>query len=270
MTYQFVTLEPAALELRRSRLDLAGFHAWLCPIVILVAIYISRQLLAPSGTRQELNASKRVSQRPSRLRLLPPSISRILSTTFIPEFGPLHVQLLGLTYSAWLLYLVFRGTGNDYLHLTKSFGHVAISQLPLQYLLSLKSPRSPVTLATGLTYERLNAYHRLLGRIVHLLLTAHATLYLRFFVLADLLGKRIKDRDVRLGLVAFWSFHVLALLALPPFRKFYRQLFYRSHVVISALVIPILFFHVSYTRLYVLQAGVFWILSCYTRRASRW
>ena len=102
------------------------------------------------------------------------------------------------------------------MHLTKAFGHVAVSQLPLHYLLSMKAPTSPITLATGLTHERLNAYHRLFGRIIHGLLGTHAILYIRFFILNDLMAKRIQDRDVRLGLIAFWLFNFLGLLAIPP------------------------------------------------------
>lgn len=155
------------------------------------------------------------------------------------------------------------------MHVTKAFGHVAISQLPMQYLLSLKSPRSPITLATGLTHERLNAYHRIFGRIIHTLLLLHAILYIRFFVAIGVLSKRIKDRDVQLGLLAFTSFNILGLLAAPAIRqRLYFQLFYRSHVILTGVVLPILFFHVPYTRMYIVQTMIFWIIGGFLRRST--
>ncbi|EXJ79904.1 hypothetical protein A1O3_08189 [Capronia epimyces CBS 606.96] len=264
--YTFVSLTPAQLEERRTQLDLAGFHAWLAPIILLVTIWIYRQLrrrgLNPSLLTDKASLSPNVSQRPpSRVQVLLRRLHWVLNTTYMGEFGPFHVQLIGLGYFCWLLYLVFRATGNDYMHLTKSFGHVAISQLPMHYLLALKSPQSPITLATGLTHERLNAFHRLFGRMIHVLLGAHAVLYLGFFVKLGLLAKRVRDLDVQLGLSAFWVFNALALLALPAVRRrLYHSVFYRSHVVLSAVVLPLLFFHVPYTRVYVAQAAVFWIL----------
>ncbi|EXJ83869.1 hypothetical protein A1O1_07497 [Capronia coronata CBS 617.96] len=262
--YSFVSLTPAEVEERRHQLDLAGFHAWLTPIVLLITSYIYRRFLQTQSYRAD---GTQQPSSPSALRTLIRRTKWILNSTYIPEFGPLHTQLLGLIYFGWLLYLVFRATGNDYMHLTKSFGHVAVSQLPLHYLLSLKPANSPITLATGLTHERLNAFHRLFGRIIHFLLAVHAVLYIRFFVKLDILAKRVRDRDVRLGLAAFWTFNFLALLAVPGVRRrVYHSVFYRSHVVLSALAVPLLFFHVPYTRVYLAQAGVFWVLGALVRR----
>lgn len=259
MAYSFAPLTPPQIEERRKQLDFAGFYAWLTPIILLVGIYLYRQLTGLLNARATSN--RKANQVPSQLQIISRRIAWTLDTTYIPEFGPLKVQLTGVVYALWLLYLVFRNTGEDYMHLTKAFGHVAISQLPLQYLLSFKPSYSLITLATGLTHEKLNAYHRLLGRIIHGLLAAHAIMYMRFFIILDLLSKRIQHRDVRLGLAAFWTFNILGLLAVPPIRKrMYHKLFYRSHVLLSAVAVPLLFFHVSYTRKYVLQAGFFWIV----------
>lgn len=256
MTYLFLSLTTAQIEQRRVQLDQAGFYAWLTPIVGLLGVYAYRKLLSLTSVRNSSSARS-----PSQLQVIRRRLSWTLNTTYIPEFGPLKVQLTGGVYALWLLYLVFHNTGEDYMHLTKAFGHVAISQLPIQYLLSVKTGYSPITFATGLTHEKLNAYHRLLGRIIHGLLAAHAIMYMRFFIILDVLSKRIQHRDVRLGLAAFWAFNILGLLAVPPIRKrVYHKLFYRSHVVLSALVVPLLFFHVSYTRKYMLQAGVIWIV----------
>ena len=155
------------------------------------------------------------------------------------------------------------------MHLTKAFGHVAVSQLPVHFLLSIKSPRSPIQAATGLSHERLNAYHRLSGRILHLLLSSHAILYLNFFYQAGVLSKRIKSSDVRLGLAAFTALNMLAGLALPVTRrKAYHGVFARSHSVLALTLLALLFFHVRYTRVYVAQAFVFALANALARTAS--
>ncbi|OAL20804.1 hypothetical protein AYO20_11476 [Fonsecaea nubica] len=265
-----VKLSATELEERRRQLNGVGFRAWFSPIILLVVVYFYRRyllpVLFPSRSRESSSGSRHV----SRVQLFLRRAAWTLQTTYIPEFGPLSVQLLGLIYAAWLLYLTFRNTGNDYMHLTKAFGHVAVSQLPMHYLLSLKhTTYSPIMLATGLTHERLNAIHRMFGRMVHIFLAAHAVLYLKFFVAMGFLPKRIKDPDVRLGVLAFWMFNFLGLLSVPVVRrKMYHALFYRSHVVLSALVIPVLWAHVPYTRFYVVQVAAIWILSGWLRRVN--
>ncbi|KIX09938.1 uncharacterized protein Z518_01019 [Rhinocladiella mackenziei CBS 650.93] len=260
MTYSFVNLTPAQLEERRRQLNLAGFQAWLTPIILLVTICLYRRLLKSAISMSAKSTSL------NSLQILVRRTSWFLHTTYLPEFGPLHIQLSSLLYFSWLLYLIFRATGNDYMHLTKSFGHVAVSQLPIHYLLSTKSTYSPITLATGLTHERLNAYHRLFGRMIHVLLVAHAILYIRFFMQMNVLEKRLGDRDVRLGIAAFWTLNFLGILSLPSIRrKIYHKVFYRSHALLSILFLPIVFFHVPYTRFYVVQAGVIWFLSGFMR-----
>ncbi len=260
--YAIVFPSPAQLEIRRTHLDHAGFQAWLSPIILLSTIYIGRLLLAKTPVTDNRDASK---QPPPTQR----SYRRVVATlnsTYLPEFGPLRVQAVGALYVCWLLFLILRNAGDDYLHLTKAFGHVAISQLPLHYLLAFNNPRSPIVLATGLTPKQLNVYHRLFGRILHGLLGTHAILYIRFFLVKHLLAKRIQDWDVRLGITAFSLVNLLGLLALPVIRrKAYHKLFYRSHVIISATLIVVLSLHVPYTRRYVLQAGVFWVMNGFLR-----
>lgn len=252
-------LTPAEIEERRRQLGRAGLHAWLSPLVVLVAVYILRRYI--SQHRRDS----------ARLRRLLWTLQTPIPYTWpvLSDFGNLATVLLGAGYGLWLAYLTTRNTGSDYMHVTKALGHVGVSQLPWQYLLSVKDTRfSPVAWATGLTHERLNAVHRLFGRIVHVMLAAHALLYLRFFALMGFLPGRLKDRIVQMGILAFWSFNFLAILALPGIRRrVYHAVFYRSHVVLSALVMPALWFHVPYTRWFVVQMGAVYVLSGVSRFA---
>ena len=269
MGYEFVFPPPEELELRRAKLNTAGLQAYLAPVAILLLICFIRltaRLIYSNGPGAASSKAKRPVSRPSdTLTVLGRRIGWALTTTYVPEFGPLYIQCLGAIYTFYLLYAVFSGTGHDYMHLTKQLGHVAVSQLPWQYLLAFKSHNSPITLITGLTHERLNAVHRLFGRIVHSLLAMHAVLYLNFFVRMGNLDKRIKDKDVRLGVIAFWTMNILGILALPVVRrKAYHAIFYRSHVLLTAALPIILWFHQPWTRWYLGQALIFWFANGFT------
>lgn len=142
----------------------------------------------------------------------------------------------------------------DYLHLTKRLGMVGASQLPLQYLLSLKTPYSPLQLLTrAWSWERLNGLHQLLGRIVTVLFYAHTALYLNFFARSAVLGKRLGETDVVLGLVGIAAFTLVGTTALAWVRKRRYGVFYSLHVGLATLVLPVLFFHVRHLRLYVCE-----------------
>jgi NAD(P)H-flavin reductase len=247
-----VPLTPDQLETRRTQLNQAGHLAWCGPAV---AYYILRP------TIQLLSAAAPTSfQKPLR------RLSWLLNTPLSSEFGTLQTHLLALVYTGYLLFLIFRDTGNDYMHLTKAFGHVAVSQLPWQYALAVKSQWNPLQGMLGRSHEDLNEVHRIFGRIVHLLLAVHAVMYLNFFVRINVLETKLKDPVVRLGIFAFWSFNFLALLSIPFIRrKFYHKMFYRSHVLLTAIILPVLYFHVPYTRKYILQAGAFYLFNGFAR-----
>lgn len=137
------------------------------------------------------------------------------------------------------------------MHLTKRFGIVAASQLPMHYLLSLKSPYSPLQALTHRSWESLNSIHQLLGRIITLLLYLHAIFYLNFFVQVGVLGKRLKDLDVILGLTGIISFTIIGTTSLSWVRRWNYRVFYGVHVSLATILLPVLYFHVSHIRVYI-------------------
>ncbi|KAL6243269.1 hypothetical protein RBB50_009821 [Rhinocladiella similis] len=262
MAYKFVNLSPEQIEARRHALDRAGWHAWLSPVVLMAAVSVYRRFLSRWANSTQARTRRKIRW-----------VSWVLgTTTYVPELGPLAVQVFGLAYTAWLVYLVFRGTGEDYMHLTKAFGHVGVSQMPVQYLMSVKwaNKYNPIEIATGglrLSHEKVNVYHRFFGRVVHAFLAVHAVLYLRFFAKMGWLEKRVRDWDVRFGLLAFWSVNFLAVLSLPAVRRWaYHRLFWRSHVVLGVAVPVFVYAHVKWTRLYVGQVAVVWVVNVVMRR----
>ena len=176
--------------------------------------------------------------------------------------------LAAILWTMWLLVLVFRDTGDDYLHLTRRFGIVAASQLPLHYLLAAKS-WSPIQYVTRMSHEELNPYHRLLGRILIALFSVHAAMYLNFYVQKSLLLKRIQDRDVILGLLAITTFMVIGTTALAKIRTWNYRVFFYLHVILSLSLLPILFFHVSHIRRYIIESVAIYLILIVQRNVSQ-
>ncbi|KAL8796853.1 MAG: hypothetical protein Q9195_000936 [Heterodermia aff. obscurata] len=155
----------------------------------------------------------------------------------------------------------------DYLHLTKRFGIVAASQLPLHYLLAAKS-WSPIHHLTRMSHEELNPYHRLLGRILIALFSCHATLYINFYVQSNLLH-RFGSQTVILGLIAISIFILLGTSSLAKVRDYSYLLFLTLHVALSLTILPVLWFHVSHLRVYIAESALIYILLIIQRNLSQ-
>ncbi|KAK5105803.1 hypothetical protein LTR62_002145 [Meristemomyces frigidus] len=152
-------------------------------------------------------------------------------------------------------------TGGDYLHLTKRFGIVASSQLPLQYLLALKSPYSPLQYLTRRSHETLNSLHQLLGRITTLLLYSHAILYLNFYILSNLLTAKLQEGYVLAGIFGIVAFTAVGTAALTPVRRWSYKVFYITHVTLAIALLPVLWFHVSHIRIYLYETAAVYALN---------
>ena len=189
----------------------------------------------------------------------------------------------------------------DYLHLTKALGHVALSQVPLQILLSpaayistsKPSASSIFAFLTSVPQATVTPYHRLFGRlVVSPLLFGHAALYLLFFIQSAhpefglLLYKRVRDLDVQCGLLAVFVAMGLLLFARPrgvtqkdgsksraPAGSMQkrRQTFYIVHVLLVAVLCVAAYYHVAQARKYMLQAlGAFFLNGACSLAMVRW
>lgn len=148
----------------------------------------------------------------------------------------------------------------DYLHLTKRFGIIGASQLPIHYLLAFKTPYSPLQALTRQSWESLNCLHQLLGRIVTLFFYLHTAFYINFFIRSNLLAKRIRESDVILGLFAITAFTTIGTTALSWVRKRNYRIFYATHVVLATILLPVLYFHVHHIRIYVWETLAVYVL----------
>ncbi|KAJ5656742.1 hypothetical protein N7507_008692 [Penicillium longicatenatum] len=280
--WHFVTLSEEEKLHRRELLDIRGaFAQWSIMIVIILLRVISQ--------------SKRISQTESGAKTPRTPVSWLDRP---PVAGWLETRrqyaLCGLWLS-WLFGLCVWNSGDDYLHLTKALGHVALSQLPLQVLMSPAAyistskpfAASIFSFITSVPQSTLTPYHRLFGRmVISPLIFGHATLYLLFFVqnshpeFGTLLAKRVRDFDVQCGLLALSAAVALLLFVRPrgitqkgAARSVQdrRRSFYLVHISLVALLCVAIYLHVAQAQKYMVQSfGAFVLNGVGSWVAVRW
>ncbi|OAA49633.1 Ferric reductase, NAD binding protein [Metarhizium rileyi] len=183
------------------------------------------------------------------------------------HWGQRDEWVLGAIWTCWLLVLSIKDTGNDYFHLTKRFGTIAVSQLPIQYLLALKS-LNPIAWIFSSSHEHINRYHRVLGRIIYGFLWLHLILYNAYFIMQGIWLKRILDFVVFCGVLASFGFHGITATAMRKARDFSYRLFFITHLIVALLTPILLFFHAPSARFYIGEAFAVFILDLAVRRIT--
>ncbi|KAF2657073.1 hypothetical protein K491DRAFT_655489 [Lophiostoma macrostomum CBS 122681] len=277
--YEFVTLDEDQKHARRKLLEFYPVIAQWSALAILALfqLFFFVSWLAKRGLDYERPRSPSLIKRKDGKRTWLGSFQQTceqarwwLKKPVIRDWGTRAEWIAGAVWTFWLLSLcvVQTGDGLDYLHLTKRFGIIAASQLPLHYLLAMRSPYSPVQLLTRMSHEELKAAHMVLGRIVFFLFVLHGIFYMNYFVLSGFLAKRIKDKDVIFGITALVSFWALNTTALGRLRSWNYRVFYVSHVAIATLIVVPLFLHVTHIRLYVYEIFVVYAVHVVLRSLS--
>ncbi|EME87388.1 uncharacterized protein MYCFIDRAFT_108114, partial [Pseudocercospora fijiensis CIRAD86] len=141
------------------------------------------------------------------------------------------------------------------------FGIVGGSQLPFHYLLSLKSPYSPIQLLTGASHESLISIHQILGKIITILFWCHATLYVAFFIIKSLLAAKIQEFYIMCGIFATLGFTAIGTTALKPVRDWSYRVFYITHVSLATILLPALYFHVEHIRPYIYETVLVYVVN---------
>ncbi|CAG9941318.1 unnamed protein product [Clonostachys rosea f. rosea IK726] len=181
------------------------------------------------------------------------------------SWGQRDEWVLGIAWTVWLLLLSVLGTGKDYLHLTKRFGAIAVSQMPIQYLLANKA-LNPFAWVFKSSHEQVNRYHRVLGRIIYSLLVLHLIFYNIFFIASSIWLKRFFAPIVFAGVVAFTGLHTLNGTAMREVRRWSYRVFFITHLAAALSVPPLIFFHAESARLYVIGALLVFTLDIGVRK----
>ncbi|KAK1924119.1 putative ferric reductase transmembrane component [Papiliotrema laurentii] len=126
-------------------------------------------------------------------------------------------------------------------------GFIAVAQLPLIVLLSLKSPLPlPIFLPT-LSYEHYNFLHRWAGRTLFLLVTVHGAMWLHQFISTDQWDQVWADKTKR-GMIAYGLMCGIVLTSLKPVRRVCYQLFWAAHLVLFVGFFAAICYHTPYAQ----------------------
>ncbi|KAI1385393.1 metalloreductase Fre8 [Hypoxylon trugodes] len=278
--YQFIALDSDQKQARRQSLDLYAAYAQLSALIPIVVVllfrfgsWLTKKFSSQRGAYSAVPDSPALKQRRRTLVGHFASIKRRVvwwlgdEVVFLGmNWGQRAQIVVGIVWAVWLVFLSVIGTGNDYLHLTKRFGIVALSQLPLQYLLALRVI-NPVALAFGSSHEQVNRWHRVLGWVVYLLLFAHACLYLNFYIQEGILAERLVRLIPALGVAGFIGMSLMNTTALKTIRQYSYRVFFLTHLTVALLLPPAIFFHSHHGgRQYVVEALLFFLIDIAKRK----
>ncbi|KAI6707931.1 hypothetical protein JHW43_009544 [Diplocarpon mali] len=273
--YHVVDLTEDQKHSRRLLLDRSGVYAQLSAVVPILIYQLYRLAVWVSLVRNKSKYSALPSS-PNRKNVRASTEGGLLSRWRSAKWwlggeaadgwGLRGHWVAGGMWAAWLVLLCVKETGDDYLHITKRFGVVAASQLPLHYMLAMKSLYSPLAFLFRSSHEDLNAWHRLSGRIIYGLLLCHATWYINFFVLVGVLQKRLAAPVVMVGILGFAMLTILSSTSLEAVRRWSYRVFFICHLVIGVTLMPLLFFHAKSLRIYVIEALALFVFDIVCRK----
>ncbi|KAK2038678.1 ferric reductase like transmembrane component [Colletotrichum somersetense] len=276
--YRFIDLSAEEIQLRRQTLDRYGSYAHysaLAPIILALLVRLGfylRRRWQPSAAYDAVPVSPVLKERrQSWSGNLDAKIRKGRwwlddDVYFMGQhWGQKDQWVFGLAWASWLLVLSVLETGDDYLHITKRFGIIAVSQIPFQYLLALKR-FSPIAKVFGTSHEELNKWHRVLSRVTLSLLLLHAIFYLNFFVAKGIVQKRLFAPIVFAGVVAFATMNMMTSTAAAAVRRYSYRVFFVTHLIGALAIPPLVFFHARSARLFMAKALVVFFIDITVRR----
>ncbi|GAW24368.1 hypothetical protein ANO14919_139520 [Xylariales sp. No.14919] len=279
--YQFVDLTTEQRQARRHTLDRYGLIAQLSALVP-VALFLLYRLVAwgvaratgsnSRGRYAEIPHSPTLKQHRLSVVGLWSATARKVAWWFGDDvlflgynWGPRDQIIAGTLWTIWLLALCVVETGNDYIHLTRRFGIVGVSQFPVQYLLSLKS-LNPIALVLKSSHEEVNRWHRVLGRVISVFVTLHAVFYLNYYYQYEVLGQKLTSLVPALGLALIVAMHFLYGTALSIIRQFSYRIFFITHLLVALALPPAIYFHADHASLYVWESLIVFLVDIAKRK----
>ncbi|KAJ0298208.1 hypothetical protein COL5a_007758 [Colletotrichum fioriniae] len=276
--YRFIDLSKEEVQIRRQTLDRYGSYAQysaLTPVIIALLFrlgaYLSQRWQSGASYSAVPGSPELKTRRQSWGHSWEATIKKwkwwLADDVYFmgQHWGQKDQWVFGSAWASWLLVLSVLETGDDYLHLTKRFGIIAVSQIPFQYLLALKS-FSPIAKAFRTSHEELNKWHRVLSRVTLSLLVLHAVFYLNFFVAKGIVQKRLFAPVVFAGVVAFATMNMMTSTAAATVRRYSYRIFFITHLI-GAFAIPVLvFFHAKSARLFMVKAIIVFLIDLTVRR----
>ncbi|WWC70327.1 uncharacterized protein I206_104277 [Kwoniella pini CBS 10737] len=126
-------------------------------------------------------------------------------------------------------------------------GFIALAQLPVIILLSLKSPLPLPIFLPSLSYEHYNFLHRWTGRTLFVTATVHGGMWINQFIRNDELDQ-INASKSRRGILAYALMGMVVITSLKPIRRKCYQLFWIAHVMFFVGFFAAISYHTPYSR----------------------
>ncbi|PVH89754.1 hypothetical protein DL98DRAFT_476129 [Cadophora sp. DSE1049] len=164
--------------------------------------------------------------------LSPPPLGRVLILCFYWA-----VVAYMMTYQAIV------DDANYYERLGFRNGWIAVTQVPLVYLLATKS--SLIGHIIGSSHERINWLHRWVSRTLLLTVTIHGGFFVRQYVRADFLALELELMPmVKYGIGAWFVLVWTFLSSLSPLRRVAYEFFVLQHIAAAGVFLWLLHVHV--------------------------
>ncbi|KAH8593927.1 hypothetical protein B0O99DRAFT_626442 [Bisporella sp. PMI_857] len=278
--YVFSDLTKDEIHNRRILLDRYGVYAQLSAIAPIVVYQLYRLVVWVLWERRAEVEYSEVPSSPTLKKRRASSAGAFvqrwraarwwLEGEALPGWGQRGRLIAAGAWTFWLLFLcAHQVKGKDYMHITKAFGEIAVSQFPLHYMLSMKSIASPLAFLFRSSHEELMPWHQILGRIIWLLLLSHGAWYINFFIQKGILLEKLTGSPaVIIGVVAIISMNVLASTSLAAVRRWNYRVFFLIHLILGVTLPPLLFFHASHMRVYLVEALALFLIDIACRKLN--
>ncbi|WWC61748.1 uncharacterized protein I303_104333 [Kwoniella dejecticola CBS 10117] len=126
-------------------------------------------------------------------------------------------------------------------------GFIALAQLPVIILLSLKSPLPLPIFLPSLSYEHYNFLHRWTGRTLFVTATVHGGMWINQFIRNNEMDQ-INASKSRRGILAYALMGMVVITSLKPVRRKCYQLFWIAHVMFFVGFFAAISYHTPYSR----------------------
>ncbi|THH27695.1 hypothetical protein EUX98_g6493 [Antrodiella citrinella] len=225
------------------------------------------------STHQKQSTAQRGSTSASNLPAAILTASRIAALRWRLPVVPMNVLeiLMTIAYILVLFCLEFTSTNGLQIALwADRCGHIVAIQFPLIVALSWKN--SLISFMTGISYEKLNLFHRVCARVNLMLVYVH--LFGTLYALGGAGGKQwFHDPYTYCGPVAGFSLTLLVMISTAPVRKRFYEFFVKAHMLLVTIIMISVTFHVTLAPpgfgFYVWPAFVFWAFDRLVR-FGRW
>ncbi|KAG8895462.1 hypothetical protein FRB99_000574 [Tulasnella sp. 403] len=176
-------------------------------------------------------------------------VTRYLSRPFFTTGYTIQQAIMMTIYTGLICFgTLYHNVPN---HGPRRAGWLATGQFPLVFALGAKN--NIVGFLVGMGYEKLNVWHRWVGKTIFLSSLFHVVGYLVRWTIRGTLVEACKE--LWIGWITFAGMALLAVVSLPPVRRSAYALFWHSHWIGYVMMIVSLPFHAEGTWQYAIASG---------------